>query len=274
MSRLVTPADVAGGISAPAGRSAGIVTPDEVPGLSFWYDARDLSLADGSSVTSWPDKSSIGRDMSQGTATNQPTYRASPTGFNGQPAVEFDGQDDYLINTANPYQETTGEVFYVVRNLSLQDGFVMAVSDTDTDDEFWNFRSDLTAATSPTGNPEFEVAVKSSSQDGPNIVHTTSFGAAINETYLISFRGDGSNWTMRESGQDLADTARNGVETGTWSGHPASIDNFTLGILDRSSGLVGAGHIQLGMTFGYDRVLNTKEREDLEAYLNDIFAVF
>lgn len=71
--------------------ASGIVTR----GLTAGLDAADLSLTDGSSVASWDDPDSD-LLMEQGTASTQPTYRSSPTGFNGEPAVEGDGLDDSL----------------------------------------------------------------------------------------------------------------------------------------------------------------------------------
>lgn len=68
--------------------------------LALWLDAADASTItlNGSTVSQWNDKSGNGRNVSQATAANQPTFTAS--GLNGKPVLTFDGAD-WLFN-ANP----------------------------------------------------------------------------------------------------------------------------------------------------------------------------
>lgn len=73
-----------------------------------WYDADDLATlfqdtagtvpvtADGQSVARWNDKSGNGRDWTQATAANRPTYRTS----GGKSWVEFDGVNDWMVGAA------------------------------------------------------------------------------------------------------------------------------------------------------------------------------
>ena len=71
--------------------------PDELGAdLTLWLDAEDTAsiTLNGSNVAQWDDKSGNGRNVSQATATNQPTYSA--TGMLGKPAVVFDGTDDFM----------------------------------------------------------------------------------------------------------------------------------------------------------------------------------
>jgi hypothetical protein len=64
--------------------------------LALWLDAGDASTItlNGSTVSQWNDKSGNGRNASQATAANQPTY--TPSGLNGKPVLTFDGSDDFL----------------------------------------------------------------------------------------------------------------------------------------------------------------------------------
>lgn len=70
--------------------------PDIVLG---WWDARHMGTgyADAAAVSSWLDRSGLGRDLAQATGANQPTFRLN--GRNGLPSVRFDGGDK-LTNTA------------------------------------------------------------------------------------------------------------------------------------------------------------------------------
>lgn len=62
-------------------------TTTDLPSILGFYDALSISgLTDGSDVGAWADSSGAGRNLSQATAANKATYRA--TGLNGMPAVE------------------------------------------------------------------------------------------------------------------------------------------------------------------------------------------
>jgi hypothetical protein len=62
------------------------------------YWASDPSWSnpgDGNAIVTWRDASAGARDLAP--AANAPTFRASVANLNNQPAVEFDGTNDYLI---------------------------------------------------------------------------------------------------------------------------------------------------------------------------------
>lgn len=75
-------------------RNIGEAVPSPVPAsgdLHARYDATELNLSDGSSVSTWMDETGNDFDLTAGTA---PTYQASA--INTNPAVRFDGVDDFL----------------------------------------------------------------------------------------------------------------------------------------------------------------------------------
>lgn len=61
--------------------------------LALWLDAEDATTItlNATTVSAWADKSSNGRNVTQATATSQPTY--STTAINGKAAMSFDGGD-------------------------------------------------------------------------------------------------------------------------------------------------------------------------------------
>jgi len=79
------------GFGATAGRA-------QVPtnNLTLWLDATSLSyLSDGANVSVWSNKSTfVPHNMNQGTTGFQPTFQTGVV--LGNPAVRFDGIDDYL----------------------------------------------------------------------------------------------------------------------------------------------------------------------------------
>lgn len=65
-------------------------TPRRLPGLKAWFEARRLSgLADSAAVSTWPDLSGNGVNVTQATESAQPAYRTDLT----FPVVRFDGGD-------------------------------------------------------------------------------------------------------------------------------------------------------------------------------------
>lgn len=77
------------------GKSAGPGTsPDQVTGLEFWYKTQNLSAG---AVGTWADSSTNGRNVTQATATNQPTVQTNVQ--NGKPGMYFDGVNDFLSRT-------------------------------------------------------------------------------------------------------------------------------------------------------------------------------
>jgi hypothetical protein len=64
---------------------------------ALWLKADALSLADGATISSWPDSSGNGRSAAQANGTMQPLYKAGI--INSKPVVRFDGVNDYLATS-------------------------------------------------------------------------------------------------------------------------------------------------------------------------------
>ena len=90
--------------------------------LHSHYDAFDLDLNDGDSVTSWTDSTSNGHDLTGG----DPVYRESY--INGNPAVVGDGTDDELSGS--------------IASLSTPMHFFFVAQDEDTDELSTFFSTD------------------------------------------------------------------------------------------------------------------------------------
>lgn len=93
--------------------------------LAFWAeDPSWTNPGDGNAVSQWDDASGNGLHLTQGTGSQQPTYRASTAAFNGQPTVEF--AIDWM-STAGFTAIATGDVFCVAS--SETSSFVWAGND-------------------------------------------------------------------------------------------------------------------------------------------------
>jgi len=67
------------------------------------YDAKKLSQSDGQAVSTFPDVTGNGFDLSVTPNTDSPTYVAN--GMNGNPVVRFDGIDDFLATSFSPLSQ-------------------------------------------------------------------------------------------------------------------------------------------------------------------------
>ncbi|MBT4762215.1 MAG: hypothetical protein HOO06_10995 [Bdellovibrionaceae bacterium] len=87
-------------------------TPLAISGVALWLDASQLNLSNNDSVSSWTDLSGKDNHSEQATAGSQPTFLTGQ--LNSQPAVSFDGTDDFLqLTTA--ITMTPATVFIVGR---------------------------------------------------------------------------------------------------------------------------------------------------------------
>lgn len=73
--------------------------PTDISGLALWADADAITgLSNADPVTTWEDQSGNGNDLAQSTSAAKPTYRTNVV--NGKPVVRFDGTDDTMVTAA------------------------------------------------------------------------------------------------------------------------------------------------------------------------------
>lgn len=91
-------------------------TPASLTGLGGWWDASDASsftYSSGSIVSQWNDKSGLGRHMTQGTVSAQPSRSGT---IGGKSAVLFDGTDDGLTTGTITIPSKPASLLLVARN--------------------------------------------------------------------------------------------------------------------------------------------------------------
>lgn len=77
------------------------------------YDATELSANDGDSISTWPDETGNGHDLTAGTS---PTFKTGVIG--GNPVVRFDGVDD-LLDVAFSTISQPYHIWIVIQQASL-----------------------------------------------------------------------------------------------------------------------------------------------------------
>ena len=86
--------------------------PPVISGLQLWYDASDLTAANGARVSTWPDKSSFGRNLTAFDTNASPTLRANV--LNGRNALEFDGASSLMKTYGSTFTLSQPTTFFVV----------------------------------------------------------------------------------------------------------------------------------------------------------------
>jgi len=162
---------------------AAITDPTDISGLQLWLDAQDVDgdgnsgndPADGASLATWVDKSTNGRDLSQGTAGDQPLYRTNQ--LSGYPVVMFDGANDRLSRSG--MSMPAREIFAVAMARSTIVGNDGLLSRGVNDD--LNIRAaDNTAYRGDAGH----------ATDGNDFVNGVGGAISINEAATDSFTAD------------------------------------------------------------------------------------
>lgn len=87
--------------------------PRSIPSLAAWYEATRGVTLNGSTVSSWADLSGNGRDLTQATAANQPTFSAGE--INSRPAITTAAANRFMDTAAWTFVNTVS-VFLVAKN--------------------------------------------------------------------------------------------------------------------------------------------------------------
>lgn len=229
-----------------------VTFPDEISGLVLWLDAADASSVGSTGV--WADKTAQNNDTSQGTAGYRPTYSA--TAVNGQPGVDFDGTDDYLIITDDASLQTDTRTIFVVAlrdTTSSHDG-IMGQLNTGDICFYWQATSGGTAG-------EFYSSSGGTTYSTTATLSSGSFTAAV-RLYTLKF--DSSNWTLYVDGSQ--------VDTGAHTTLYDSTDDLALGALRDTGANPFDGKI--AEVVWYNTALADDDREGIEAYLNDKYSIY
>lgn len=136
---------------------------------ALWLDAADnstITLATG--VSQWSDKSTNGRNATQGTAANQPVLL--PLALNGKNVVGFDGSNDSLAYTGTFFANTSYSIHSVVaRRSNASNNWYMGGSGntansnlllgwtTDTVYRFAQYNNDIDATVTGYSSPTYEI---------------------------------------------------------------------------------------------------------------------
>jgi hypothetical protein len=109
-------------MSTALGQQTSLFRPTQISGCSLWLDGTDINgngtkLTNATSISTWVDKSGNGRNVSQATSTNQPTFSSN--------GVLFDGVNDFLLTSvplSSLITDSNYTVFISATNFSISGG--------------------------------------------------------------------------------------------------------------------------------------------------------
>ena len=221
-------------------------TPADIT-TALWLDAADASTITtvSGAVSQWNDKSGNNRNVEQSVAISRPLYQA--TGFNGLPAIAFDGTNDFLKN--NTYQPA-GAFTCVLVYRATSNGTLLLVQRATGIIEILNINA--------TGYTPLTFTGTGSAAKG-----FTPLGGTLNQNFTLIVQYDGSGTTVsdynaRINGINQALTSSGplgyGGEAGfALGGRPVQSNNFTNGTISE--------------VLFFENVLTGSDNEKLEGYL-------
>lgn len=98
-------------------RASGAFNPKSISGLVGWWDPSDSATVTtvSGAVSQLNDKSGLGRNATQGTANNRPSYSGT---INGKNVMTFDGTNDRLVTGLESATLTGFATFFCVCQVS------------------------------------------------------------------------------------------------------------------------------------------------------------
>lgn len=226
--------------------------PRSVPGCQLWFDAADSSTItlNGSTVSSWRDKSSNSYTVGQSTSSNQPTYTSNL--LNGLPGIQLSNQkflQQFGSNMPNFTSSTSNTILMVAKNGSTLPS------------NGWNIVNTVWFNSSGTGTNRYHFSFAQSTTNGVTLYAN---GSLIGVTTQVAL---GSNaiigFTASPSGNSIN---VNGTLT-TYAGSTLPSANsstfFRFGD-DRASFV---SDVNIYEFIGFNDTITTSQRQQIEGYL-------
>ena len=217
-------------------------SPTDISGLQLWLDASDSStiIENGGTVSQWNDKSGNGYNVSQGTASNQPTYTASA--LNSKSVVRFDGNDELTNGSATVVGGSTNRTVFVVFNSTggSATSYGVTLGDSTSTGQTFGVSKEIAVRVNG-GYRTWTTAVDSTHAIVTIVLDGTS-------TTDLSAWKNGSSLTASSTGTQTINTAAGII-----------IGNGTAG-----GNLVG----DVAEIIVYNSALSTSDRESVESYLS------
>lgn len=236
-----------------------LVNPATISGVKEWWKASSIAQADSSAVTTWTG-TIAGIAPTQATAGNKPTYRTTQ-GPNSTPAVSFDGGDHLAVGSvlgSALWSTNQGHAFIVLKQTgsdAQNAPFTWFDSGTNMIDTLATYDNVI----------YFDSGNRSAGQGRVSVAQPVGWDDAWQLLQLIRIAPDSGTQQIRVNGAELVSAAVTRAVTITNNG--TVYIGSTEGPAIQFTGLITDILI-------YNVALGTTDRQNVEAYLNSLYALF
>jgi hypothetical protein len=246
---------------------AAVSSPTELAGCALWLDGADSSAAsmtlEGSSVSTWKDKSGSGRNVSS-SGDSRPTL--TPNYYGGLSAVTFDG-NDYLQN-ASIGMPFNGATVFVVFDEAVRVASTGLVSAHPATGDDWNSSSGYLVSLHESANQPSRLyagVINTISAPSPASSEAAALGKHLVTATIAADSSPNAN--LRYDGADgTADTLYGGLPS-TTSGTLIGT-RFLAGAVSTNYGFNG----KICEIVAYQSALSAVDRARVEKYLQQKWA--
>ena len=167
-------------------------------------------------------------DMSNPSASNQPTYNAASANFNGLPSFTFDGVSQYVKGDIVDYRntDTSGVIVSVFRHLSGVYIFELTLSQSNTTTRYF-----VSYTNTNSYRPSLIPSISRSFRGDTNIVTGSP-------SSVVAYADTGASYSMNINGNLETLTMIHGVNDGGAWLDTSSFDAIAIGGLVRTSGIL------------------------------------
>lgn len=228
-------------------------SPSSISGLQLWLDATNVngdgtSVSNGTSVTSWTDRSGNGLTMTNTSGANRPTYNTTGLGT-GYPALSFTAAGaSYLRNASSGlFNNTSWDMYCVIKvaNTTSHAGILVEFPSTSY---LWAAGASGSTNYSVFANGGWALAPNS----GPSLLTSQIYQLYSTGTQL----GRRINGSFPGSGTDQVVTYSYASRTGT----------RLIGVFSQGS-IWSNNNLDIGELVVYNTSLSTIQRQQIEGYL-------
>jgi hypothetical protein len=245
-------------------------TPTDIAGLAAWYDANQEVYADDAAVTTWHDRSTNLRHVTQTTVAQQPVMKT--TVVNGRRIVRFDGTDDTLTRTSAFLSGQTGSVFVVGKSDTAGSGVVSGYAFLSQADTAAASSAALTLDLVSTAAGEIRPRVfERANGVAANILRGNS--TVTTAFHIFEYHSAGTSYDFRIDGTTQGLTTEAGANDGAWFGDITSTV-VSVGALLYSPGQINFFDGDMAEMVVYDGVtLTSAQKSQVRMYLSSNYAI-
>jgi hypothetical protein len=222
--------------------------PNALQGLALWLKADAGVTLSGSNVTAWTDQSGNGKNA---TAIEPPTYQTNS--INGKPALVF--ANNAYLTTANIFNGSNARTIIAAYYIDSgqYSNVVIGQSNEDNTDTgtYFLLQSRIDLNSSP------YLAGYGDDVSGP---------AYVNQRLLLGMADyDGTTARLFKNGTQANSEAK------SYNTHNG---NFYIGAFNEAGNIMERFGGKIAEIIVYNRILTTTERQQVEAYLNEKYAIY